>query len=77
MAIFKYPQYLAYQDEPAFDAIFLPGQAVPISGIYRCEACGTSVTSVKGEPFPPQDHHAHNVQGPVRWRLAVRSNWAR
>jgi len=52
-----------------------PAQTVPVSGIYKCVVCKKEVTSNKGDPFPPQNHHQHDPgQGPVSWRLNVRSN---
>lgn len=52
-----------------------PGEAVPVSGIYRCLGCNREVTSNDGDPFPPQNHHQHsNGQGSIRWRLNVRTN---
>ena len=48
------------------------GTAAPFSGIYYCEACGGSITSLRSQSLPSQDHHPHTpAQGPVRWRLAV------
>lgn len=52
-----------------------PGEAVPVSGIYRCLGCNREVTSNDGEPFPPQNHHQHTKeQGSIRWKLNVRTN---
>lgn len=72
MAIYKYGNFLAQSNDPAFDAIHDPGVIAPYSGIYRCEGCGLNVTSVSGFPLPPQNHHQHTVaQGRIRWRLIV------
>lgn len=52
-----------------------PGDAVPVSGIYRCLGCGREDTCNKFDPFPPQNHHQHTPdQGRIRWRLNVRAN---
>jgi len=77
MAYYKYPQFLSQQNGSEYDNIYEPGTATPISGIYRCEGCGQSVTSVKPHPLPPQNHHQHTAaQGRIRWRLAVKSHFA-
>lgn len=52
-----------------------PGSTVPMSGIYKCVGCKKEVTCNKGDPFPPQNHHQHPTgQGPVQWKLNVRTN---
>lgn len=52
-----------------------PGNEVPVSGIYRCIGCGKEITSNHGDPFPPQNHHQHSHdQGPIKWKLNVRTN---
>lgn len=57
-----------------FDSEHTPGQMVPHSGIYRCKGCNKEIAANLGDPFPPQNHHQHNLlQGPVRWQLLV---WA-
>lgn len=54
---------------------FGPGVDVPYSGIYKCTGCKKEVTSNQGDPFPPQNHHQHSTeQGPIRWKLIVRTN---
>jgi hypothetical protein len=76
VAYYKYPQFLTQQNTAEFDAIHEPGVATPYSGIYRCEGCGLSVTSVHPHPLPPQNHHQHSTaQGRVRWRLVVKSHY--
>lgn len=56
-------------------ALYSPGDEVPVSGIYRCTGCKKEITSNKGDPFPPQDHHQHTAsQGAVEWRLNIRTN---
>jgi hypothetical protein len=75
MAIYKYPQYLAQNDDAAFDTVHKPGTAAPFSGIYRCMGCNKEVASNESEPLPPQNHHQHTEsQGLIRWRLAVFAN---
>jgi hypothetical protein len=76
MAHYKYPNYLQHEDSPEYDTILEPGQQTVLSGIYRCQGCGKSVTSIKDRPLPPQNHHQHlPSDGPVRWRLVVRSHY--
>ena len=54
---------------------FGPSVKVPVSGIYRCTGCKKEITSNKGDPFPPQNHHQHAAsQGEIRWKLNVRTN---
>jgi hypothetical protein len=78
MAFYKYPQFLQQENTQEYDVTYNPGTTTPISGVYRCEGCGRSVTSVKDHPFPPQNHHEHNPsQGHIRWRLVVKSHWIR
>jgi hypothetical protein len=52
-----------------------PSDPVPMSGIYKCQGCKKEVTCNEGDKFPPQNHHQHTeAQGPIRWRLNVRTN---
>ena len=72
MALYKYPQVLELLNDPIFDQLYVPSATTPLSGIYRCQACGREITSVKSYPLPPQNHHQHTVtQGPIQWRLVV------
>lgn len=72
MAWYKYDKYLQKSSGDAYDSDHSPGTSVPNSGIYRCMGCNREVTSNKGDPFPPQNHHQHNgTQGTIRWRLIV------
>jgi hypothetical protein len=76
MAYYKYGQFLTRQEGPEFDLLHHPGQPTPFSGVYRCEGCGLSVTSVNPHPLPPQNHHQHpNSLTPIRWRLVVKSHY--
>jgi hypothetical protein len=75
MAYYKYLQLLSNQQGAEFDTLHHPAQVTPFSGIYRCEGCGLSITSVNSHPLPPQNHHQHSLQqGTIRWRLAVKSH---
>ncbi|UVL16137.1 protein L [Pseudomonas atacamensis] len=49
------------------------GAEVPHSGIYRCTGCGDEITSNKGDKFPPQNSHQHNVLAGVAWKLVART----
>jgi hypothetical protein len=74
MAYYKYATHLEQSVDAAFDSDNGPSTATPASGIYRCMGCGHEVTSVKGHPLPPQNHHQHSQQqGHIRWRLIVAS----
>ena len=77
MAFYKYAQFLTAEDEPEYDAIRVPGDLTPFSGIYRCEGCGQSVVSTHLHPLPPQNHHQHGLlaNGPIRWRLVVKAHF--
>jgi hypothetical protein len=75
MAYYKDGRFLQQQQGPDFDAIHRAGHLTPSSGIYRCEYCGLSVTSVQGHPLPSQNHHQHGVPSPISWRLIVKSHF--
>jgi hypothetical protein len=76
MAHYKYAQFLQQENGAEYDNILDVGKPTPLSGVYRCEGCGKSVTSIKDKPLPPQNHHQHTFgEGPIRWRLVVRSHW--
>lgn len=76
MAYYKYGQFLTQQHGGEFDAVHSPGQTTPFSGVYRCEGCGLSITSVHLHPLPPQNHHQHNnTVVPIRWKLVVKSHY--
>jgi hypothetical protein len=76
MAYYKYAQFLAKEEGAEFDAVHTPGMLTPYSGIYRCEACGLSITSVAPHPLPAQNHGQHsNALAPIRWRLVVKSHF--
>ncbi|BCG20783.1 MULTISPECIES: protein L [Vibrio] len=65
----------AIADKSHWKNSYSPGSEVPISGIYRCTGCKKEITSNKGDPFPPQNHHQHAAsQGDVKWKLNVRTN---
>lgn len=72
MALYKNQNYLRHDNGNAFDFLHSPGDATPLSGIYKCEACRHEITSIQHHPLPPQNHHQHTLgQGPIRWRLIV------
>jgi hypothetical protein len=75
MAFFKYQQFLTLQTAGEdFDEIHEPGHLTPASGIYRCEGCGMSITSVQMNPLPGMSHRQHGQEhGQIRWRLVVKS----
>jgi hypothetical protein len=70
--LYKYSQFLGTSTSEAFDTICEVSTTCKWSGIYRCEGCGKSETSVKGTTLPPQNHHQHTPsQGKIRWRLSA------
>lgn len=75
MALYKYDQYVTKTTDGAFDRDYSPGSEAPLSGIYKCLACGREAACNHPDPLPPQNHHQHTVsQGAIRWRLAVWAN---
>jgi hypothetical protein len=76
MAHYKYAHFLQQENGAEFDKVYAIGDITPLSGVYRCEGCGKSVTSIKDRKLPPQNHHQHTpAQGAIRWRLVVKSHW--
>jgi hypothetical protein len=76
MAYYKYGHYLSQVQGAEFDDLHAPSSQTAYSGIYRCEGCGQSVTSVNPHPLPPQNHHQHpNYRVPIQWRLVVKSHF--
>jgi hypothetical protein len=76
MTYYKYSHFLMYEDGPEYETAFKAGTAAPFSGIYYCEICGCSITSMRSQPLPSQEHHPHSPkQGLVRWRLGVKSQY--
>jgi hypothetical protein len=73
VAYYNVGQFLTYERGAEFDVVFQPEQAAPFSGVYRCAACGLSITSLHGQPLPSHDHHQHSDTIPIRWQLVVRS----
>jgi len=65
---------LANGTEAIWTTDYDPTDEVPKSGIYKCRVCKKEVTSNAGDRFPPQNHHQHPQQGPVKWRLLVWTN---
>jgi hypothetical protein len=61
-------------DKPWWKQTYSPGDKVPVSGIYVCINCKKEITSNDNDPFPPQNHHQHEVSTPIKWKLIVRTN---
>jgi hypothetical protein len=76
MALLKYNNHLRSSNNVEFDKIHSPGHPTGWSGIYRCTVCGREVVSVAGHPLPPQNHHQHPANEPIRWKLNVASDHA-
>ena len=76
MTYYKYTQFLMYEDGPDYDETSKPGTSAPFSGIYYCEVCGGSITAVRSATAAVAGTSpSHPVQGPIRWRLAVKSHY--
>jgi hypothetical protein len=72
----KYMHFLMYEEGEEYDTTYKAGTRAPFSGIYYCEACGGSITSIGSQPLPSQEHHLHTpAQGSIRWRLAIKSHY--
>ena len=72
MALYRYDQFVrkaTVHDE--FDKLYTPGSTASWSGIYRCEVCGREVVHTREKPLPPQTHHTHPQNQPIRWRMIV------
>jgi hypothetical protein len=74
---YKNSSYFGQVQSAAFDTVHNPGEQTPVSGIYRCVACGFEVTSIEGRPLPPEracSQHGSRWRasgGPVQWQLAA------
>jgi hypothetical protein len=76
MAHYKYGAFLQQENGNEYDTLHEPGEKTSFSGVYRCEGCGKSVTSIRERPLPPQNHHEHLLnEGRIRWRLVVKSHY--
>jgi hypothetical protein len=76
MTYYKYTHFLMYEDGKEYDTTYEAGTSAPFPGIYYCEVCGGSIASMASQPLPSNDHHPHTpTQGPIRWRLAVKSHY--
>jgi hypothetical protein len=71
MALYKYADNLVQSTHANFDAERSPGFLSPDSAIYRCVNCGDEIAVNKGNPLPPQNHHQHQNNLPIRWKLLV------
>jgi len=77
MTYYKYSHFLMPEDGQEYETAYKPETTTPFSGIYYCEVCGGSITSLRAQPLPPWQHHLHSPQqGPIRWRLAVKSHYS-
>jgi hypothetical protein len=70
--MYKDGRFLTQVTDAVFDQILSPGDAPPLSGIYRCTGCGREIVAEEGKTLPPQNHHQHSqAQGHIRWWLIV------
>jgi hypothetical protein len=74
VATYKYPNIIGPETgEVEFDRLHTPGEAVPLSGIYRCEGCAFEDVGERGRIFPPaRDPHVCRP-GATKWRLIVKA----
>jgi hypothetical protein len=60
-----------------FDQSLAPGASVPVSGIYRCKACGFELVAATGTSLPDTERCADHelrwktADGKVVWRLVT------
>jgi hypothetical protein len=62
MSYYKYFHFLEQEDGAEYDSAHEAGAAAPFSGVYHCEACGSSVTAIYSLPLLTLDHHLHSPQ---------------
>ena len=67
MTYCKYSYVLMHEDGPEYERP-KAGTAAPFPGIYYCEACGGSITSLRSQSLPSQEHHPH---APAQGRVAL------
>jgi hypothetical protein len=76
MTYYKYTHFFKPENGAEYDTTHKPGVPAPFAGIYYCEVCGGSITSIRAQLLPSQEHHPHAPsQGPIRWRLAIKSHY--
>jgi hypothetical protein len=71
MALYKNGNALQHSTHQAFDEELGPGTQAPNPGIYRCVNCGDEIGIAKGHTLPPQNHHQHSNNLPIKWKLLV------
>ena len=71
MALYKYAPCVRQSDDPAFDAIHAPGTPALMAGVYQCHFCGHEIVVARDQVLPSENHHQHDTQAPVEWRLIV------
>lgn len=71
MALYKNGNALQHSEHQAFNEEHNPGVAAPNPGIYQCVNCGDEIGIASGHTLPPQNHHQHQNNLPVKWKLLV------
>jgi hypothetical protein len=61
-----------FEDGLEYDTTYKAGTPAPFPGNLLCEVCGSSITSLGSQALP--DHIHSPAQGPIWWRLAVKSH---
>ncbi|QIM64234.1 protein L [Frederiksenia canicola] len=65
---------LVKNDKQHWNNRYSPGEKVPVSGIYRCIACGKEVTCNENDPLPPQNSSQHISCRDIKWQLIIRTD---
>lgn len=74
MAFYKDAARLDQDQSSDFDETYAPSTGAPFSGIYMCTGCGREASSTQGHSLPPQNHHQHVTNLPIRWQLIVKAD---
>jgi hypothetical protein len=81
MTYCKYSYFLMHENGPEYETTYRAGTAAPFAGIYYCEVCGGSITSLRLQSLPSQDHHPHTpAQDLIRLlgnEVAIRVTWVK
>jgi hypothetical protein len=72
MAFFKSQDHLVQTQDPLFDATHGSGATAPMTGIYRCVACGAETVAERNSPLPAKTHHVHSPSSMrYSWQLVA------
>ena len=71
MALYKYASDIRQTNAPAFDAIWPPDTTAHWPGIYQCNFCGHEIATERHQLLPALNHHQHQADAPIEWKLVV------